>query len=567
VKVASPPTSIAPAREPERQRDLGSPVGLLITLAAVAASILLVLTAATAVDSLRHDPGRMAVFLVLTLTLQLFSFEVYGRGSIGVSAVGLLATAFTLGVGPTVAIAFVAALAQWGRKRGLLHRAIFDAANFALSAGGAAGIYATLNPHSSAVRLAVGTLAGLVYGAINHGLLCLAMSLSESLPIREVWAERFHWARYHVLAFGPLAVAMSIAYEKMGVVGVLAFTLPPAVLVFSVRQYLDRTRQAVEEVRAANEELRVANSQLAAKNEDLNQLFRFAGGLTERAHDRHSLLSYAEESLARLTGAHASVTVGPGRGGIALVTGGARVGGLELSGDGFDTERWGRLRDAILPQLATAIESVELVERVRQTHLATIAALSKSMEAKDAYTGGHIDRVADVALALAETLGFAGADLDAVYVGALLHDIGKIGISDQIINKPGPLDDDEWRVMREHPVISDMILADIDLHPFVRQIARSSHERIDGTGYPDGLLGESIPLPARVVLVADAWDALTTDRSYRRARPLHAALEEIRAHTGTQFCPRVVAALEALYRDDPHVLGGGRLAAVQADVA
>ena len=108
--------------------------------------------------------------------------------------------------------------------------------------------------------------------------------------------------------------------------------------------------------------------------------------------------------------------------------------------------------------------------------------------------------------------------------------------------------------MREHPVISDYILSEVDLPPIVRQIARSSHERIDGAGYPDGLAGDEIPLPARIVLVADALDALTTDRPYRRGRPLWAALEELRAHTGTQFCPEVVAVLERVFEDEPDAL-------------
>ena len=117
--------------------------------------------------------------------------------------------------------------------------------------------------------------------------------------------------------------------------------------------------------------------------------------------------------------------------------------------------------------------------------------------------------------------------------------------------------------MKEHPVISDYILSGIDLHPIVRQIVRSSHERVDGKGYPDGLAGGEIPLPARIVLVADAFDALTSDRPYRAARDVTAARAELLAHSGTQFCPRVIAALEQLYREEPHVLASGdHLAAV-----
>ncbi len=552
------------ARPGRQVPDLGSAVGLMITLVAMAASVLLVAVSRDAVSAAVTDPGTVAVFLVLALVYQFFSFELYGRGSISVSAIGLLAAAFSLPVGAAVAIAFIAAISQWIRKRGLFHRAIFDAANYALSMGAAAGVYSAFAPSNTFMKLAVGTLAGIVYGAINHGLLCLAMSLSEGVPMREVWKERFHWARYHFLIFGPLAVALSIAYAKTGVPGLLAFALPPAVLVFSVRQYLERTRRAVEEVREANEELRVANAKLAARNEDLDQLFRFAGGLAAHAHDSSALRTYAEESLGTLTGAEIVLLVGDAGGDVPLFAGGACVGALELRpGPNFDGERWERLRDAILPQLATAVESAGLVEQVRKTHLATIAALSRSMEAKDYYTGGHTERVSSVALALGRRLGYAGTELDAIEIGALLHDIGKIGIPERILHKPGPLDDDEWKVMKEHPIISEYILSGVDLPATVLEIARSSHERMDGKGYPDGLEGQAIPLPARIVLVADAFDALTSDRPYRRARPLPAAMEEIRTHAGTQFCPQVVAAMEQLYREEPHVLGAGRLAAVE----
>jgi putative nucleotidyltransferase with HDIG domain len=204
------------------------------------------------------------------------------------------------------------------------------------------------------------------------------------------------------------------------------------------------------------------------------------------------------------------------------------------------------------------------VAKVREQHLATIAALSRSMEVKDGYTAGHTERVSDIAVAIARRMGYKGADIDAIEVGALLHDIGKIGIPERILHKPGPLDDEEWKVMQRHPVLSESILSGIGLSPIVLEVARSSHERIDGKGYPDGLAGEEIPLHARIVLVADAFDALTTDRPYRHACTARAAMEEIRAYTGTQFCPEVLAALERVYTEKPEILGEPRLRAVES---
>jgi putative nucleotidyltransferase with HDIG domain len=446
-----------------------------------------------------------------------------------------------------------------------LHRAIFDAANFTLATGGAAVAYmaVTMANDGTVARVAAALVGGATYFVINTALLALVMSLAEGKRFDAVWNERFRWVTGHFLAFGPLALASVIAYENVGLAGVLAFALPPALLIVSVRQYLVRTRESAAAVEDANEELRVANEELAARNNDLRDLFDFTGGLAPRVHDRAQLVAYAEEWISGLTGAPARIRIGRGSGGIPLTSGGDQVGTLSvIRENGFDEARWERLRDAIVPQLATAIESTELVEKVRKTYVATIAALSRSMEAKDMYTSGHTERVAAIAVQLAERLGYSGADLEAIETGALLHDIGKIGVPERVLHKRGPLDEEEWELMRRHPTISGYILSEIDLPAIVHHIARSSHERVDGTGYPDALRGTEIPLPARITHVADAWDALTSDRPYRAARTPEQALEEVRAHTGTQFCPIVVGALEQLWHDERHALMTSRLTAV-----
>jgi HD domain len=428
----------------------------------MAASAVLATSAEHSVRAAAAQPQACAAFLALVLFLQLFSIELYGRGSLGVSAIGMLAAGFFLGPGPAAAIAVIAAVVQWTRRRGLLHRALFDAANFTLSTATAAFVFALVRDtsDSTASLLLAANVAGATFAVVNNGLLCFAMALSESLPARAVWTERFHWARFHFLAFGPLALAISFAYGELGVIAMLAFAVPPALVAVSIRQYLERTRASVEEIRQANIELSVANTELSA-----------------------------------------------------------------------------------------------LAERLRKTHRDTIAALSRSMEAKDSDTGNHTERVAEISVALGEVLGFSGDELEAIEIGALLHDIGKIGIPESILLKPGPLDQAEWRKMRTHPLVSERILREVDLHPFVRQIARSSHERVDGQGYPDGLAADEIPLPARIVLVADAFDALISDRPYRRGRAPREALREIRYHSGTQFCPLVVSALIRLEKERADILG------------
>jgi HD domain/MASE9 len=423
----------APATTGLDQRVVALLVGLTI-----AAGAGLIATAHEIFNTFSDQPLRVATLLALTMALQLFSVQVYGRGSVSVSAIGILATAFVFDTGTTMAIAVLAAFVQSARRQAELYKWAFDAANFAIPGAAASLIFEVLEGW----RLLAALIAGVVFAVINNGVLCLAMSFAEQTPISKIWFERFHWARFHFVLFGPVALAATIAYEQIGVAGLVAFTLPPALMILSVRQYLERTATAVEEAREAN----------------LN---------------------------------------------------------------------------------------------LRRAHKDTIAALSRSMEAKDLYTGGHTERVANVAVALARRLGYRDEELEAIEIGALLHDIGKIGVPGQVLRKNGPLTDDEWEVVKKHPLISDYILSELDLHPFVRQCARSSHERIDGAGYPEGLGGEQIPLPARIVFVADALDALTSTRPYRPARPMLAALAEIREHAGTQFCPRVVKALEELWRREP----------------
>jgi HD-GYP domain-containing protein (c-di-GMP phosphodiesterase class II) len=366
---------------------------------------------------------------------------------------------------------------------------------------------------------------------------------------------KFRWLTLHHLTLGPLAIACAVAYHEVGLVGLLAFGLPLALLIVRAQESIRKTRASIAELERENAELRCSHAELRRTNADLTDVSEFAAGLAAETHDSHGLARYAQTSLEQLTGASVAITVGDDTSEPAtpLRAGGRIVGGLLL--EGGDAERWSRLRDAIEPQLAKALESTMLAEEVRKTHLGTIAALTRSIAARDNYTSGHTERVSDIAVGIGRRLGLNGADLDAIEIGALMHDIGKIGIPESILHKPGPLDDDEWVIMKRHPVISELILSENELSPIVLQIARSMHERMDGQGYPDGLAGEEIPLPARIVLVADAFDALTTDRPYRRARRPKAALDEIGANAGPQFCPRVVAALERMYEEEPQLLG------------
>jgi GAF domain-containing protein len=176
---------------------------------------------------------------------------------------------------------------------------------------------------------------------------------------------------------------------------------------------------------------------------------------------------------------------------------------------------------------------------------ATAAAILSAVASRDAYTADHSHAVVDCALAVARELGLDAKETQEVRQVALLHDIGKIAIPDSILLKPGPLDEDEQRVMRTHPVESGRIVERLPGLCHLAPAVRAEHERYDGTGYPDGLAGEAIPLASRITLVCDAYHAMVSDRPYRAALRLAEAREQIAAGAGTQFCPRAAHALLA----------------------
>ena len=190
----------------------------------------------------------------------------------------------------------------------------------------------------------------------------------------------------------------------------------------------------------------------------------------------------------------------------------------------------------------------QLVE-LNDAYRGTALVLGDVVEADDSYTGEHCKGVVRLALELSDQLGLDAQRRRNVEFSALLHDVGKIAVPKEIINKPGKLDEREWAIIKTHTIEGQKMLERVG--GFMRevgQIIRSSHERWDGKGYPDGLVGSAIPLEARIVSVCDAFNAMTTTRSYRPAMPLRAAVVELQEHSGTQFDPQVIAAILTLFR-------------------
>jgi diguanylate cyclase (GGDEF)-like protein/putative nucleotidyltransferase with HDIG domain len=206
------------------------------------------------------------------------------------------------------------------------------------------------------------------------------------------------------------------------------------------------------------------------------------------------------------------------------------------------------LAELVVRQAAVLLEQCESREARDRLYRETLAALSNALEAKDGETSDHTQEVAELAVEVGAVLGLPADELRNVELGALLHDIGKIRVPESILNKPGPLSDAQWDVMRSHPAVGERILAPIDSLKDVLPIVRSSHERWDGTGYPDRLTGADIPLGARIVAVCDAYRAMVEERPYRPALDRGVAMEELRASSGSHFDPDCVNALLEVLR-------------------
>lgn len=199
-----------------------------------------------------------------------------------------------------------------------------------------------------------------------------------------------------------------------------------------------------------------------------------------------------------------------------------------------------KLLETLSHQVAIAVENALLYENLRNQFLETVTAMATAIEAKDRYTGGHTKRVALFAELIAKHMGLSKEQVAEIKLGATLHDIGKIGVDDKVLKKEAPLDAQEWEHMKLHPEFGYRILANVRSMKTITDGMRYHHERPDGNGYPLGLKGEEIPVIARIISVADTFDAMTSNRPYRKGLDYEVAFEEIVSNAGTQFDQKVV---------------------------
>jgi len=201
--------------------------------------------------------------------------------------------------------------------------------------------------------------------------------------------------------------------------------------------------------------------------------------------------------------------------------------------------------------IATVFQRARLDEQLKKSYVSSVRALVQAIEEKDTYTRGHSERVAGIVVQVARELGMSEQEVEYLRFGSILHDVGKIGIPESIVRSPKPLTEGEFKIIQKHPLKGLEILQHI---PFIKEhmyLIRNHHERWDGKGYPDGLRGDEIPLGAQIVAIADAFDAMTSSRPYRKGLPPKQAAREIKKAMGTQFSGSIVQAFLSVFNKNP----------------
>ena len=233
----------------------------------------------------------------------------------------------------------------------------------------------------------------------------------------------------------------------------------------------------------------------------------------------------------------------------AMLAVGEKVSGQEFTSGDIDMLR------ALSESAGIAIENARLFKDLQESYVSTVRLLVSRIEEKDPYTHGHTERVARYAVALARELGFPAEEIQRIQFGAFLHDIGKVHTQDEVLHKPGALTDEEWRMVKAHPVRGAEMIRGVKFLERVVDMVRHHHERVDGRGYPDGLKGDEISTAAKIVNVADAFDAMTTDRPYRAGMTVEQAIAQMQEKSGSQFAAEIVEVLVKAVRGGRFTIG------------
>ncbi len=405
------------------------------------------------------DLKGLIALTVLAVAANVFGVSLYGNSRMSTAAASGFAISFLYGpAGAVTAIPLASIVTDLIRPPAApWYSRLFNMANAALSFLAVAAIFrATLGAHPpvDGWLIPVSLAAAIANYVINVSLLAGVLSLTTGQSMLAVWKEKFRWQFPHYLVLAFLGLALALAYEALGLAGILAFVAPPVMMHIATSQYITRTTETVSELKRRNLDLARANREITKVN-----------------------------------------------------------------------------------------------NRLRETYDETLEALASALDARDRETKGHSVRVTHYMMDVARQLGVPPGtpEWTAMQRGALMHDVGKIGVPDEILHKPGALDESDWQWMRRHPRIGADILRGVSFLEDPAVIVLSHHERYDGRGYPQGLQGEEIPLGARIFAIADAFDAMTSDRPYRKAMSPEKAAEEVVRNSGSQFDPEVVQAFLMVY--------------------
>jgi len=405
-----------------------------------------------------EDLAALLALALLAMVAERFDLSLYGDSRVSLTVAPILAAVLLAGLAGLALVVPLAMLASTPGTGRPVHKTLFNLGALMLAGAGSALVFHLFGPAARPEAwpevLGPSALAAAANFAINSLLVATAVSLSTGASLATVWNEKFRWLMPHFLVMGLLGLTMATAYGLMGLWGIAVFLVPPVMMRYSLKQYVDRTTKNVLELKQAHEELQEAHGQV-----------------------------------------------------------------------------------------------VEAMERLKRAYDGTLQALIAALDTRDSETRGHSERVVELALAIAEEMGIASDSRgwQELQWAALLHDVGKIGVPDSILRKTGGLSDEDWQAMREHPTAGHEILRDVEFLGAAAEIVYAHHERYDGFGYPRGLAGEAIPLGARIFSVADAFDAMTSDRPYRAALAIEAALVEVLRNSGSQFDPEVVDAFLRVY--------------------
>jgi putative nucleotidyltransferase with HDIG domain len=396
----------------------------------------------------------LVLLTLMAAASERLSIIAYRETWVSISFVSLFAIAALYGPAGVAVATPVAIFSLHFPRRMLPYRLMFNSGNSVLADVATALVLSSLLVGSSQITLSARVvIVALAASAANYGVRAVLISSVAGLATHQrpwtVWREGSQWLIPHYLVFGLLGLALAVAYQQIGVTGLLAFAAPPLMMRLAMKQYIDQTTRNVAILKRKNEQLHKANREILA-----------------------------------------------------------------------------------------------MTDRLKETYDATLEALAAALDARDSETGGHSSRVTVYTMDMARELGVTENSDEWLDIerASLLHDVGKIGVSDAILNKPGPLTSEEWQQMRKHPAIGYEMLKDVKFLSTAADIVYAHHERYDGKGYPTGLKGEDVPLGARIFAVADAFDAMTSNRPYRRALSVDKAREEITSNSGTQFDPTVVKA-------------------------